>query len=152
MPQLWWLKTVSFFDIWSIEHFMTGIMLAFFAGIIFEKAFSWERESLSLKRKITFLMVLAMSFYWEILEHYLETWLWWGAVQYWMQWVEHWSNRLISDHLMVMSGWFVYQRFIDQKHPKLIRWVQVFSATWLFLHVFVFPHSMYLQNILDSMW
>ena len=92
--------------------------------------------------KISFIMALMFSYMWETLEHYLEVGLWGNVVSYWLQGVEHWSNRLICDNLMVMLGWWIYQ----QKN-KIVWFARGFSIVWLFVHIFIFPHSMYLHEL-----
>ncbi len=79
---------------------------------------------------------------WETLEHYLEVGLAGETVAYWLQGVEHWSNRLICDNAMVMLGWWIY----NQKN-RIVWFARVFSIVWLFFHIFIFPHSMYLHEL-----
>ena len=85
--------------------------------------------------------IVGVCYGWETLEHYLETGLVGDAVVYWFQGVEHWSNRLIADPLMIFAGtWLAYH------HRWLNVPAKIFSAAWLIVHIFVFPHSMYLQH------
>ena len=86
--------------------------------------------------------ILMLSFLWEVIEHYLETGLWGSKVQFWFHGVEHWSNRLVGDSLAVMIGAYLYFKW-----PKILWPLKVVSAVWLIVHVFIFPHSMYLQEI-----
>ena len=139
---IWGLKTEAAFDVWSIEHLVMGISVAWIASLICSKLVGKEEISPSLKAKISFIISLLIAYMWETLEHYLETGLAGETVQFWLQGVEHWSNRLIFDNIMVMSGWYIYQ-----KKNKMLWFARVFSFIWLFVHIFIFPHSMYLHEI-----
>jgi hypothetical protein len=87
--------------------------------------------------------VLFVAYIWETLEHYLETGLAGERVVYWFQGVEFWPNRLISDPLMLILGYMLAKRF-----PVIIWPARALSLIWLLVHVFIFPHSMYLQEFL----
>ena len=136
------MKTESTFDVWSVEHIIMGISVAWLAQIIVNKIVGQEQVSETLKKRISFFITLMIAYMWETLEHYLETGLAGQAVEYWLQGVEHWSNRLISDNLMVLTGWYIYQQ-----QNKMLAFARVFSAIWLIVHIFVFPHSMYLHEL-----
>lgn len=139
---IWGLKTEAAFDVWSIEHLVMGVSVAWIASLICDKMVGKEEISATLKTKISFVITLMVAYMWETLEHYLEIGLFGSAVQFWLQGVEHWSNRLIFDNVMVLSGWYIYQ----QEH-KMLWFARVFSCIWLFVHIFVFPHSMYLHEL-----
>lgn len=139
---LWGVKTEASFDVWSIEHIIMGISVGCFASWLCKKIVGEEKISEKLQTKISFLITLMVAFMWETLEHYLEEGLWGAAVEFWLQGVEHWSNRLICDNLMVLSGWYIYQ----QKN-KVVWFARIFSFVWLFVHIFIFPHSMYLHEL-----
>lgn len=136
------MKTESTFDVWSVEHIIMGISVAWLAQIIVNKIVGQEQVSETLKKRISFFITLMIAYMWETLEHYLETGLAGQAVEYWLQGVEHWSNRLISDNLMVLTGWYIYQQ-----QNKMLAFARVFSAIWLIVHIFVFPHRMYLHEL-----
>jgi hypothetical protein len=135
---LWGLKTEAAFDVWSIEHLMMGMNLGYFAGFVIKK-WSIPKE---LRIKISFLVVLAIALLWENLEHYIELGLFGQSVAYWFQGVEHWTNRLIFDNLMVVLGWFIYTR-----KSKTVWFARAFSCVWLVFHIMIFPHSMYLHYL-----
>ena len=120
---LWGIKTEAAFDVWSIEHIIMGISVAWLAQIIVNKIVGQEQLSETLKKRISFFITLMIAYMWETLEHYLETGLAGQTVEYWLQGVEHWSNRLISDNLMVLSGWYIYQQ-----QNKMLAFARVFSA------------------------
>jgi hypothetical protein len=141
-----WAKTEAAFDIWSIEHLVSGMVIGAIVDFIVKKYFlKWEKVSRSLELKIDFILVLTISIFWENLEHYIEVWLWWQRVEVWMQWVEHWSNRLIFDDTMVLLGWF-----IRTKQNKVVWFARIFSFVWIFFHIFVFPDCMYLQRVIEK--
>jgi hypothetical protein len=142
---LWGFKTEATFDVWSIEHLMMGISLASFSFMLIKKWNKKEEIPAPLQLKISFLLVLVMALFWEALEHYIELGLLGSKIGYWFQGVEHWSNRLISDNLMVMSGWLIYT-----KKNKIVWFARIFSFIWLFFHIIIFPHSMYLHTLFNS--
>jgi len=140
---LWGYKTVAALDVWSIEHFIMGINLGALSTFLVKKWNKKEEIPESLQIKFSFILVLMMAFFWEVLEHYIEVGLFGPVLEYWFQGVEHWSNRIISDNLMVMLGWFVYQ-----KRNKMVWFGRIFSIIWLFFHIVIFPHSMYLHTLM----
>ncbi|MCL2176191.1 MAG: hypothetical protein FWB73_09120 [Treponema sp.] len=142
-------KTTSMFDLWSIEHFANGLGITAITVIIIGKLFKETENDPFLKKKISFILLFTLSLFWECVEHYIEAGILSGSagdrVTHWFQGVEHWSNRLIGDTLMVMLGWYVFT-----KVKKLALPAKIFSLIWLIIHIFVFPDSMYLQRLLFS--
>jgi len=143
---LWGYKTEAMFDLWSFEHFANGIGLAALAALIIGKILKDGADPVSFKI-INFFLVLVLSLFWECAEHYIEAGILPGVigtkVTFWFQGIEHWSNRLVGDTLMVMLGWYVYS-----KKSKLALPAKVFSLIWMAIHIFAFPDSMYLQRLL----
>ena len=123
-------KTVAFFDIWSLEHLMAGIILAFILNRIFPN------------KKVNILLLLLISLLWECLEHYLEEGLLGVKIKNWFAGIEYWGNRLIGDNLVVLLGYLIYN-----KYPKSIYISLIISGCFLALHLF-FPSSMDIQTIL----
>jgi len=154
MPEfIWGYKTVAIFDVWTIEHILTGISVG--TGVIIHnnkslgELFSRLAENIIHPQRINFLkykydiyLLLFIAYLWETLEHYLETGLAGGAVEYWFQGVEYWPNRLIADPLMLILGYW-----LAKKLPNIVWPARIISLAWLALHIFVFPHSMYLHEI-----
>ena len=138
--EIWGDKTTSFLDVWSIEHLMMGIGFGCICHYLARKN---HRECNSNNVRLWIAYALPLTFFWEMVEHYLETGLAGDTVEYWFAGVEHWSNRLISDNILVILGVFIYSRA-----PNLVWFARVFSAVWLYTHIFVFPHSMHLHDIL----
>lgn len=149
-------KTVAFFDIWSIEHFVSGITLGSVIILIFgalklqdknDHKFNHDNNNLYQSdnkfdhKLLYFVLVAFLAYLWETVEHYLESGLLNNHVTYWFQGVEFWGNRILTDPWLVVLGSFIYL-----KYNYLGKYARYFSATWLYFHVFVFPHCMYLQD------
>ena len=88
------------------------------------------------------ILVLLIAYIWETAEHYLETGLAGETVEYWFQGVEFWANRFISDPLITVFGYF-----ISKYYPITVNPARIISLLWLLIHIFIFPHSMYLHDI-----
>lgn len=137
----WWgHKTIAFFDVWSIEHFIVGLSLFGVARWLSRKAHGGLPLP-QFRHYIAYLLMIAFG--WEACEFYLET----GssgidAVTYWFQGVEFWGNRLIADPLLVLLGGYVAFR-----RPRFVFSARLLSASWLIAHIFIFPHSMHLQAL-----
>jgi hypothetical protein len=139
-------KTTAWLDVWSIEHLVAGISAFTIACYGVKKLCGAEALSPALSQRITFVLLLLMAYAWESVEHYLET----GAtgitaVTYWFQGIEFWGNRLITDPLLVLAG-----GMIAWHHPRTIWFARIFSLAWLVIHIFIFPHSMYLHDLLSN--
>ncbi len=136
---LWGEKTEAFIDVWSIEHFASGIGVGYLVIFILSKL--KYKENNKDYKLMFYMMVILTAYLWEVIEHYLET----GAINdhitFWFQGVEFWGNRIIADPLLMLLGATCYL-----KYNFLSKYAQVFSITWIFSHVFIFPHSMYLQD------
>ena len=145
---LWGDKTISWFDIWSVEHFVAGITIG---SILYPLVYTFLKKNMgseteqkvSLTNGITLVVVLFCAYLWETVEHYGEN----GAttvhaLTYWFQGVEFWGNRIITDPLLVLAGAVTFIKMPSLKWPA-----RVFSVTWLFTHVFIFPHCMYLHDL-----
>lgn len=150
-------KTVAFFDIWSIEHVISGISFGFLALLHTQKKFSkvfahYESDiakGMDIHRTILtrfdLITVLFLAYAWETVEHYLEIGLLGDRVVYWFQGVEAWNNRFISDPLMLVLGYVIVRQYTHLTWPA-----RAFSAVWLIVHIFFLPHSMYLQDTLAN--
>ncbi len=142
---LWGLKTIAFFDVWSIEHTLTGMSIGHTVrkknASVFKKIFGDKAEIFQVKY-FDLVGVLFLAFAWETIEHYLEAGLAGDAVAFWFQGVEFWGNRIITDPLMMVIGYYIAKRF-----PKAVWPARAASLVWLLVHIFVFPHSMYLHEL-----
>ena len=136
---IWGPKTIALFDVWSIEHFVSGMNL-YFLTLLLHRRFAPKGECTTLS---VFGWIMAICFAWEALEHYLEIGFVGETVAAWFQGVEFSLNRLITDPALIFIG-----AWVAMKRPRIELFAKVFSFIWLALHVFVFPDSMYLQRLL----
>ena len=140
---IWGLKTVAFFDIWTVEHLLSGISIGSFSMYLNKKKIKNEFKIDSYNSfYFDMILVLLIAYIWETAEHYLETGLAGESVQYWFQGVEFWANRFISDPLITVFGYF-----ISKYYPTTVTPARIISLLWLLIHIFIFPHSMYLHDI-----
>lgn len=142
---IWGLKTTAMFDLWTLEHFSAGLSI----GSIVKKKTKKELQNVNKKVddnyktaiKFSVLGVLFCAYIWEAAEHYFEKGLignWW---ENWFYGVEFWPNRLIADPLILVIGYFFVLKYPWLKWPA-----RVFSFTWIFINIFLVPHSMTIQQ------
>tara|TARA_B110000438_G_C15338915_1_gene447031 strand:- start:97 stop:540 length:444 start_codon:yes stop_codon:yes gene_type:complete len=142
---IWGVKTVAILDAWSIEHLLSGMSVGFFVSDFNKNLllkYNIPNPSIFLKKHMDFVAIFFLAFLWETVEHYLEEGLAGDWVAYWFQGVEFWPNRLIFDPLIMYLGFLIIGRF-----PKFIFLARILSFFWLFVHLFIFPHSMYLHDL-----
>ena len=142
---IWGLKTIAIFDVWTFEHFLSGISIGALAAACNNKIFKNKLDinGRDIKtRYFDLILVLLAAYSWETVEHYLESGLMGDIIAYWFQGVEFWANRILSDPLITVIGYF-----IAIKNPKLVNPARIVSLIWLIVHIFIFPHSMYLHEI-----
>lgn len=133
------------FDVWTIEHLLSGISIGSavrkknhktfqeILNVIDHKYHSWWFDISG---------VLFLAYLWETLEHYLEGGLAGFKIAYWFHGIEFWPNRIITDPLMLVLGYLIAKKF-----PSLVWPARFLSIGWLIVHIFVFPHSMYLHEL-----
>ena len=142
---IWGLKTAAIFDVWTFEHLSAGLSI----GSIVKKKTKEELQNVNSKVnenyktaiKFSVVAILFIAYIWEAVEHYIEQGLigeWW---KYWFQGVEFWPNRLITDPLMLVTGYFIVLKYPWMKWPA-----RCFSAVWIFTNLFLVPHSMTIQQ------
>lgn len=142
---LWGLKTHAILDVWTIEHWLSGLSVG---SAIKKKNYKTFQKVLNLIDHnhhswwFDISGVLFFAYMWETLEHYLEEGLAGFTVQYWFQGVEFWPNRFIADPLMLVLGYIIAKKF-----PFLVWPARFLSISWLIVHIFIFPHSMYLHEL-----
>ncbi len=142
---IWGLKTVAIFDVWTIEHFLSGISIGALAVRCNMKIFKnkLDLDSQDIKTQyFDLIFVLLVAYSWETAEHYMENGLMGDVVSHWFQGVEFWANRILSDPLITIVGYY-----IARANPALVTPARIVSLIWLLAHVFIFPHSMYLHEI-----
>jgi len=142
LEALWGLKTVAMFDVWSFEHVLSGVSVGSLIKSDNARCLAATPLSDRIRLRIDLIAVLFVAYLWETVEHYLETGLAGEKVEYWFQGVEAWTNRIISDPLLLVVGYFIASRY-----PSLVIPARILSVIWLAVHIFVFPHSMYLHTL-----
>ena len=121
-------KSTSFFDIWSIIHFLSGFAIGSFLLDTFfpqhnpKKITIYFREkSFSFNLWLDILFVLGLAFLWERFEYLAENGYWGASLQTWLNGVEFLGNRLIADPLLVFLG-YLYGRglffYVDSKKRR----------------------------------
>lgn len=128
-------KTLAVFDVWSIEHFVSGMCFGSLIPLVL------QARSKKISSQLYFITVFAIAMTWEVLEHYLETGLAGNKVVHWFQGVEFILNRALSDPLLLLLG-----AYVVRLKPRLALTARLFSLGWLTVHIFVFEHSMVLQD------
>ena len=99
-PEIFGDKSVAIFDLWSIQHFLAGILIGqmitrttkdplLVVSIAMNLAYFWELHE--------FFGELGLSMFYYYLPAYPELTAWFGGV-------EHWSNRLLGDPILVSEG------------------------------------------------
>ncbi len=135
-------KTVSWFDVWSIEHFVAGITLGTIV-VAFQRCFG-DKNALSSRADAFYflLLILMCAYFWETLEHYIEIDAFgWPKIAAWFHGVEYFPNRMITDPIMLVLGAFLVRKW------QIFCWpARIFSVAWLVVHIFIFPHSMWLHT------
>ena len=144
---IWGIKTAAIFDVWTFEHLLSGISIGALAikinSKVFKKNFNLKDEKSNVKY-FDLLFVLLAAYCWETIEHYLETGIMGLKVEYWFQGVEYWANRILSDPLITVVGYY-----IAKNNPYMVLPARIISLIWLLIHVFIFPHSMYLHELFN---
>lgn len=136
--QLWGLKTISFFDVWSFEHLLSGMSIGNLIVLYIKKHFSILNKKLIMQ--LEFIYILALSYMWETFEHYCEIGLLGYRVKYWFYGVEDFYNRFFSDGIIVLLGYLIIK-----KYPKYVNRARIISFIFLYVHIFIFPNSMFLH-------
>lgn len=143
---IWGLKTVAMMDVWTIEHVLSGLSVGHAVRKnnhkVFKKKLGIEHHDIT-TRHFDIVGVFFLAFLWETVEHYLEVGTAGDIIKFWFQGVEFWPNRIVFDPFMLILGYL-----IAKKYPRLVVPARFLSIIWLAVHIFVFPHSMYLHEIL----
>lgn len=106
---IWGVKSLACFDVWSFEHFFSGVSLGATLLVFIERYLKVDTNNRN-HAYIYFSGMLVLTYCLETLEHYLETSLLGAGVMYWFQGVEFWANRMITDPLMNLAGAWVVRR------------------------------------------
>ena len=130
LPLLIGYKDSAVFDLWSVQHFLMGVVTG---RIILQK----------FKEPLVFVSaMLFVALAWEGLEILMEAGEMGITISVWKGGFEHWGNRLIGDPLVVTLG-----GLISRKNHRFWKYALIYCISWLALNV-VMPDSMYIQRIL----
>lgn len=134
MPMLIGDRSEAMFDLWSFQHFCSGILI----GSLL--AYVGVASKLTRQRFVLLILVIALS--WEVTELAMESGLFGQAVAHWKRGFEHWSNRFIGDPGLVILGGLLARRF-----KSAWKWVLVPVSVWLVANI-ASPDSMSIQQLL----
>jgi hypothetical protein len=139
-------KTTAWFDVWSFEHFVSGMAISTICVLLADKLFLRGLCEIprAVETRVYVVTILLVEYAWEVAEFYLEA----GysgvpAITHWFHGVEFWGNRVLSDPLVTLSGGLIALR-----HSAVVLPARVFSLGFLIIHLFVFPHCMHLHEVL----
>jgi hypothetical protein len=141
-------KTASWLDVWSLEHFVSGMAISSLCVLLADTVFmKGVREVPPIaERRVYIITILLVEYMWEVVEFYLEAgYTGVPAITHWFQGVEFWGNRVLADPLITLSGGIV-----GLHRTWLVLPARLFSLTFLLVHVFVLPHCMYLQELIEK--
>lgn len=129
-------KTTSPFDLWSFQHFLNGII------------FAWIYMNLrEAPNKLDCLWtVLFINFAWEGHEAWAETGMRGALIAGWTGGVEHWTNRVIADPLLVLCGALLFFAY-----PKIAKPALALTTCWICANL-ALPDCMTLQTLLLTHW
>ncbi|MEA1929668.1 MAG: hypothetical protein U9M92_02180 [Patescibacteria group bacterium] len=133
LPCLLGNRNVAIFDLWSIQHFLSGIIIAALLAKFFVKS-----KSLAIGEYILVILIIAMS--WEAMELAMEKGVVGQIVSHWKDNHEHWGNRLIGDLLMVVLG-----GLLGRKYSWTWKIATIPAALWLILNA-ISPTNIFIQE------
>lgn len=94
----WGDKTDSMFDVWFLQHILSGMILSFML------------KNYRYTRKYSLLIVITAAYSWEFVEFFLETDSH-AIVMNWMAGLEHPVNRFAIDPIAGILGYILINRF-----------------------------------------
>ncbi len=131
----WWQifgsREVAMLDFWSVEHLLWGVVTYAFVSWCLGKRGN---------ARTCFAILFVVAYGWEVAEYLMELGYAGEAVSSWKCGVEHWSNHLLADPLLVLlGGW------LQAKRQNLWKWA---VGPWLVWGVanYLSPTSMYIQE------
>lgn len=136
-PLLFGDREVAFLDLWSIQHMLSGTVMAWGLSEFFR-----SRTAKNHYPRTTNPLVITLAYGWEWLEFTIETGRFGSAGATWMKGIEHWSNHLVADPALVLTGALLYRFYPPTRFPALI-----FVLVWGLTNVLL-PNSMSLQELL----
>jgi len=134
LPMLIGDRSEAIFDLWSFQHFCSGILIgSLLVHIGIAPKATWQKF-------VLIILVLALG--WETAELAMESGLFGQAIANWKHGFEHWGNRFIGDPLMVTLGGLFARRF-----KSAWKWVLIPASVWLIVNI-ASPNSMSVQQLL----
>lgn len=136
-PQLFGDKSRSLLDLWSFQHFLVGVLI----GHALTLELREDREKVHLTRIVV--LTASIVCFWETWEFGAEL----GLGMYdtmiitfilspeWFGGVEHWSNRLIADPALMLSGSTLGFQLATKNRVVLYQIVQVVTGVFFVVHV-----------------
>jgi len=128
-------KKNALFDLWSINHFLSGVV---FSTALYK--YLEARNYNTFKYYVVFLACAASG--WEILELTIEHLSQGATLFIWLNGNEHWANRLIGDYVMFVLGGLLGFKMKSAWKFSIILLLLLLAANALL------PSSMYLQEII----
>lgn len=175
MVEIFGHKAAAIFDLWSIIHLLSGFVISSFYidrskrdKEINEKKIQFKAFRFLSSISKDSLVILLLAYLWELAELKAEQGLFGRAIMNWFDGVEYLGNRLFFDPILVLLGFklgrwvFSYMDSRIQVNssvdgiaytriPSLLynsaKWGSRFIlAAWLYVNVFLMPHSMMFQE------
>jgi hypothetical protein len=144
-PAVWGHKTKAMFDVWALQHVLTGVLI----GAIFT-----ESNSIQPSRSWAAGLMTAIYF-WEVQEFSGE--IGFGMfeiplppqVAIWFGGVEHWANRLIADPILVFGGALIGRVIVVKQKDYLLMVIGSLVVAFFVIHLFS-PNTMSIQVFLGA--
>lgn len=109
-PVLFGDKQVAMFDLWSLQHFLTGILIGWFA----------------VRHPSPVVATIGLAYAWEALEWFMEDGGMGARIASWKAGNEHWANRCIGDPAMVSLG-----AMLSMRQPRVLWAALPCAVGWL---------------------
>lgn len=126
-------RSEAIFDLWSIQHLLSGIIIGSALTYFYTTRLNWQKFAL---------LMLVFALTWEATELAMESGWCGQAVSNWKRGFEHWGNRFIGDPLMVTIGGLITRRY-----KSAWKWILIPATIWLIANI-ASPNSMSIQNFI----
>lgn len=132
LPLIWGDRNEAIFDLWSVQHLLSGILIGSFIAV--------SGRAAKLSRSRILLMMLTLALVWEAIELSMEIGFFGAAVAQWKHGFEHWGNRFIGD-----PGMFILGGLLARKLKFAWPWILAAESVWLIANI-AMPNSMVIQR------
>ena len=139
--QLFGAKTQAPFDFWTLQHLINGIVFA-----RAHRFFQEDLENTVWRKGDCLWTILFLAFVWEGFEAGAETGMWGTEIAQWFWGLEHWTNRVITDPLLLGIGGLIYIIY-----PRSLKPALVIATLWLMMNL-IMPDSMALQHFILTLF